>query len=142
MYNCDQVALVSRRDAKAVRALRWYLYDRYPIANIKVSGRWKTVHMHRLILGTKRGHQVDHVNRSTLDNRRSNLRFATPHQNNVNQKNRVNNKSGTSCLGKQRGYWRVSVRIKKGKRIQRNFKIKKEAIECLQAMRAIQMSYK
>jgi hypothetical protein len=46
-----------------------------------------TLKMHRVVLGAKPGQIVDHVNRDRLDNRRSNLRIATPHQNFENNKN-------------------------------------------------------
>lgn len=50
--------------------------------------------MHRLIMNAKKGIQVDHINRDTLDNRRQNLRFATPSQNAANKIIGENNKSG------------------------------------------------
>ncbi|TXH58878.1 MAG: HNH endonuclease [Desulfurellales bacterium] len=40
-----------------------------------------TVRMHRLILGAPDGMVVDHINRNSLDNRRSNLRIATRTEN-------------------------------------------------------------
>jgi hypothetical protein len=56
--------------------------------------------MHRLVLERKLGKkleaadQVDHVNGDRLDNRRSNLRVATPGQNAMNHRLRSDNKSG------------------------------------------------
>lgn len=41
----------------------------------------KRLHLHRLILGLGEGQEADHINRDTLDNRRSNLRVATRTQN-------------------------------------------------------------
>jgi hypothetical protein len=44
--------------------------------------------MHRLILNAPRDIQVDHINQScTLDNRRQNIRLATPRQNSLNRRN-------------------------------------------------------
>ena len=58
--------------------------------------RWRTIHgkrtryirlycanvgMHRILLNPPRGHVVDHINGNGLDNRRINLRIATPQQN-------------------------------------------------------------
>jgi hypothetical protein len=48
------------------------------------TGRYRTVLMHRLLLGEPAGY-VDHRNRNGLDNRRSNLRIATPSQNAANR---------------------------------------------------------
>jgi hypothetical protein len=58
-------------------------------------GSLKTVKLHREILGlTKRTPHVDHVNGNPLDNRRSNIRLATPSQNMMNKKLTKANHSG------------------------------------------------
>jgi len=46
----------------------------------------RTVHMHRVIMNAKANQQVDHINGNKLDNRRSNLRFATVQKNAFNRK--------------------------------------------------------
>lgn len=52
----------------------------------------KMVMMHTEIMGKLAGHFVDHKNQDTLDNRRSNLRFATRAQNRHNSKPRIDKK--------------------------------------------------
>lgn len=49
-------------------------------------GKYETLLLHRVVLGLERGDErvVDHVNRDTLDNRRSNLRIVTVAQNGQN----------------------------------------------------------
>jgi len=44
----------------------------------------RTVYMHRLIAGSLPGEETDHRNEDSLDNRRANLRRATPSQNRAN----------------------------------------------------------
>lgn len=41
--------------------------------------------LHQIILGTKEGFEIDHINRNKLDNRDKNLRFVTHAQNNWNK---------------------------------------------------------
>ena len=52
------------------------------------------VKMHRVIMAAPPKKIVDHVNRDPLDNRRVNLRFATPRQNCCNRKLQPSNSSG------------------------------------------------
>jgi hypothetical protein len=57
----------------------------------------KGIQMHRLVLKAKSGQEVDHINGNPLDNRKSNLRFCTRSQNNMNAKKR------NKCTSKYKG---------------------------------------
>jgi hypothetical protein len=79
-------AVIGIEDFERVSALRWCtnLCGSRPYA-FRVDGT-RPVYLHRWLLGvTDPKVHVDHVNRDTLDYRRSNLRAATASQNNVNR---------------------------------------------------------
>ncbi len=77
----------------------------------------KIVFMHNVILGVTPtpGYTVDHANRNTLDNRRSNLRFCTTSQNKANSGPRGSWKKYSDFRGvtfdKRRGLWAAQIRI-------------------------------
>lgn len=58
-------------------------------------------------------HQVDHINTNRSDNRWSNLREATPRQNNANARARSNNSSGFKGVSWSSGMrrWRASIQV-------------------------------
>lgn len=58
--------------------------------------------MHREVNRTQKGMQTDHVNGNKLDNRRANLRSATPAQNRANRGKTVRNKTGLKGVGTYR----------------------------------------
>ncbi len=67
----------------------------YAAGFVPINGRYSLVYMHRFIMHASPGQVADHINGANkLDNRRANLRFATPQQN--SQHKRL---SSLSCTG-------------------------------------------
>lgn len=92
-------ALVSPEDYAHVAQYKWCLaVDGRGMCYAKRgetrNGKQHTVRMHRFILNAPDGTQVDHVNGDGLDNRRGNLRLATPSDNEHNSRRRHTNRSG------------------------------------------------
>jgi len=97
---------------------KWHVRNGYAARTMEGSRNQGLIFMHRLIAGTKKGMETDHINRNTLDNRRSNLRNCTKSQNQANSKLRSDN---SSCFrgvhwDKVNRKYRSSIRFS-GKRI-------------------------
>jgi hypothetical protein len=76
-------AIVDQADYEMLRHWNWCLSsDGYAVRGFN---RFPLCRMHRMLMLPDPGVQVDHVNRNKLDNRRCNLRLATPSQQNCNQ---------------------------------------------------------
>jgi hypothetical protein len=103
---------------------RWYAEGEgeliYALRTV-ISAREKsrTVRMHRLIMNAPANRLVDHRNGDGLDNRRENLRLATPTQNMQNRR-KTRRKTSSRFVGptfvKRRGDWSSRLSYK-GKRI-------------------------
>jgi hypothetical protein len=87
--NQGRVALIDDEDMGLVSGFAWRAYYRdglhwYAHAQARRPDRtWTKISMHRLIMGLVVGDPrfVDHINNNGLDNRRHNMRFATPAEN-------------------------------------------------------------
>ena len=76
--------VIDAADIDVVTRWRWGLTrNGYAEHCGRVNGRFHKVLLHRLILGLDRndGRQCDHIDRDRLNNRRANLRIATPSEN-------------------------------------------------------------
>lgn len=73
--------LVDTEDVERLSKHSWFMMNRY--AACKTKG--KNITLHRFLLNPPKDMQVDHINRNTLDNRKSNLRICTQAQNAINR---------------------------------------------------------
>lgn len=94
-----QVAKVSPHRFEELNQYRWWTLKRRGHATFYAATTLKggrKMYMHRMVLGLAFGDKrmADHINRDGLDNRDSNLRFATPSQNCHNATTRIDNGSG------------------------------------------------
>jgi len=73
----------------------------------------RDVKMHRVILGCKKGEEVDHINHNGLDNRKSNLRKCSSSQNSCNRRMRKDNTSGIKGVYwyKLRAQWKAQIQV-------------------------------
>ncbi len=90
-----QWTILEQEDYYRLRHFKWVLYGgghNWYAARLKIAGPYKTrtISMHREIMHAPKGILVDHRNCESLDNRRSNLRFATKRQNILNRRKRKN----------------------------------------------------
>ncbi len=80
--------LVDTEDYPVLSRYKWNVSangnTHYVRTSFRTGGVQHEIKMHRLILGIPGG-QIDHINRNGLDNRKSNLRFATAKENSRNR---------------------------------------------------------
>jgi hypothetical protein len=133
------VAIIDASDVPLVSGYKWFMHSRagkfiYAIRH-KPGTRNGQISMHREILGISNDPLVygDHIDGSTLDNRRKNLRIASGAQNRRNRAISRNNSSGTSGVyldrwkSKPQGKWTAFIHVD-GKDIKKRFQTKEHAI--------------
>jgi hypothetical protein len=107
-------ALVDDDDFERINQNKWKFNNRgYAVRLTHQNKKWKTHSMHRVILNAEDGQIVDHKNGDRLDNRKENLRIASPSQNCWNSKLCINNTSGYKgvSLEKKTGKWNARIHI-------------------------------
>jgi hypothetical protein len=118
-------ALVDIEDFEELNKYKWHTRKSrsncYACRSIKLpDGRRKSISMHRWLINPPDGFVVDHKNRISLDNRRSNLRPATPAQNSYNRGKSSSRKCTSKykgvSLNKRTGKWRSAIGFE-GRRI-------------------------
>lgn len=114
LANSEKVASVDTADVPLVQGYRWHLDGGgYVRAHIPGSGAiGQKVHLHRLIVAAKPRREVDHIDGDPLNNRRSNLRYATRK---IQAQNRHRSRGGATSRhlnvywNTQLGKWMVRV---------------------------------
>ena len=100
-----------------------------------------TKKLHQLLLVCPNNMQVDHINIKKFDNRIQNLRIATQQEQNRNKSIIVTNTSGITGVCKEGNSWRSFINNDQGKKLSKNFSIKKygeiESLEMAKNQRAI-----
>lgn len=87
-----QVALIDKKDSEIVKNHTWSaLYSKKRNVFYAMSHEGP---MHKILMCSPKGMDVDHKDRNTLNNRRSNLRICSRTQNNMNRPKQRNNRSG------------------------------------------------
>lgn len=106
-------AIVDDSDYDWLNQWKWtFLVGGYAYRHDYSTGDRVTVFMHRLIIGAPHRKQVDHVNGNGLDNRRCNLRLATPAENGRNSRTRRRGKTSKYkgvCWHKATNTWRSYI---------------------------------
>jgi len=105
---CGKYALVDADIYGEIACHRWYAGSG-SVRRADPARKGGLIHMHRVIIGAKRGQIVDHIDGDFLNNRRCNLRFATARENARNQRTRVDNACGFRGLRRERGGYRVRI---------------------------------
>jgi hypothetical protein len=112
-------AVLDAVDVGLVVGHNWHYKRGYAVTSVYRPGVKKClVFMHRLISGTPAGMETDHIDGDGLNNRRSNLRFATTSENQRNRVASANNTSGGRKgvnFHRYSGRWRASIQLN-GKR--------------------------
>lgn len=88
-----KAALVDNEDYERLSKFKWcavkYRKNFYAVRNVRMpGGKWRLRFLHQEVLPPKDGFITDHKHGQTLDNRKSELRYATYTENQRNQSKR------------------------------------------------------
>ena len=132
MTTNGEVFLASIHDEPLIRSRTWravYARRGFYVNNFfTVKGKQSVIGLHRFLMNPPEGIQVDHVNGKKHDNRRENLRLATPQQNSRNHH--------LICVRQiKSGKWlaRITLDRKQGTKHIGHFDTKEEALAARQA---------
>jgi hypothetical protein len=91
--NTRYIYIFDTVDIPNVSKFKWHIGPHnYCVSVSRASGKLVNTYLHQVIIGLTPGsgyyQQVDHISSDRFDNRKSNLRVATPQQNMINRKGR------------------------------------------------------
>jgi hypothetical protein len=120
-----KVALVDLEDYERLAQFTWLVWQDW-ITGRFYAGRWSRkeeqagrlgksmIPMHQEVLGKIEGFRIDHIRpNDTLDNRKTNLRYATASQNGANRPAPSHNSSGFKgvCFSRREQKWRAYLTL-------------------------------
>lgn len=106
----------------------------YGILHMEIDGKRTKVLLHRFVMSAGRSDPfIDHVNRNPLDNRKCNLRFATPSQNSINNVRR-NETTGFRGVNYINNKYRARISCNRVMQFSRYFETPEEAARAYDAM--------
>ncbi len=118
-YACAEMYKISGKYIPQIKK-RWTYRFMQRDNNGQFTGKYllpraKRVLMHRFIMNAKKDQMIDHINRNTLDNRKTNLRFCSSTENHANQTIRSDNKSGYKGVvwHKRIKKWQAGITLKR-----------------------------
>ena len=133
-----QFAVADAADLDLIQTYKWYAHyskstdDYYVRTNyVKPNGKQGTLFLHRFLMDvTDRNVEVDHINGSRCDNRRSNLRICSPSENQHNRRTSSRSTTGQKNihLNKRTQRYHVVARIKRKAIYCGSFKLLTDAI--------------
>ena len=114
----DEVMFVDNEDFERVNKYKWRLnqviHSKYGLGRIedKKTGKKRSVMAHRFVLNLEDKLTIDHIDRNGLNNQKSNLRIATPSENQHNRGLNKNNTSGYKgvTFNKMAKKWQSQIR--------------------------------
>ena len=122
-------ALVDDEDFAKLSKYKWHSLKG---TNTFYAARGFRLRMHRFILNAKEGQEIDHRDGNGLNNQKSNLRFCTHSQNNMNQrklKKNLSSKYKGVSWHKNKKKWAVSIYIDGKNKYLGDFKDETDAAE-------------
>lgn len=131
-----QKFLFDIEDYEKIKDYGWYFDQGYVAARVK--GTNKKIKIHQVIMGKPtKGRHIDHIRDTAegldrkADNRKENLRFVTPAQNNRNRGMMSNNTSGHTGVYKEKKKQKWKAMVKKnGKSKSKTFPLDKYTEAC------------
>lgn len=108
----DKIILIDDKNFGLINHWKWQVArNGYATRTIYKNGRFTKLYLHTLILEPKEGFEADHINGNKLDNRITNLRYATASQNHSNSKVYKSNRSGFKGVGFHKGKIRSYIQV-------------------------------
>lgn len=113
-------AVIDAADVPLVSGHNWHAAEKprttYAVSKERRGGNLMELQLHRAILSAPDGMQTDHIDGDGLNNRRCNLRLATPSENARNQRRARDNTSGFKGVWWHKGRRKWQAQIMAGGR--------------------------